>query len=449
MKFKDLRTFVNFLEEQGELLRIKEELDPKFEVSAAIRYGGGKTGKAVLVEKVKGYACPVVGNLLGTRERMAMAIGATGGELVDRFLLSKEDLIPPQIVDTGPIKEVVVRDNINLLENMPVLTNHEDDVSPYITQGLVFMRDRETGFNTMGVHRLQVKSNDRLGIFLASSTSTEIFRKAEKSGEALDVVVVIGVDPITLLSSIVWAPFGDKFEVAGALRGSPLEMVRAETVDIAIPAHAMFALEGKILPRVRDVEGPFGESTGYYITADNPVIKIDAITHQRDPIYPVFIPWDKEDDIILDVTFTPYIYNQLKKMHPSIVGVKLFGIAGVAVISIDKRYEAEPREILYSILSTYKYLKIAMVVDGDVEVDSEKDVAWAWGTRFYPERDLILVDSVSGSPIDPTAEGNENIVSKLGIDATKPLYQRERFRKVDSPIEVKEKIRRLFKTYLP
>ncbi len=448
MTFKDLRTFVDFLKEQGELLKIEDVLDSKFDVSAAIRHGAKMTGKAIYIDRVKGYDCPVVGNLLGSKKRMAIALGATEEELGNKMFLNEKDLIAPETVDTGAVKDVIINQDINLFEIMPVLTYHENDASPYITQGIVFMKDRQTGFETMGVHRLQVKGKDRLGALFDRGTSAEILRNAEGRGEPLEVAVVIGVDPATLLASILIAPFGDKFGMAGALRGVPMDMVQAEKVDLKIPAQAMFALEGKIIPGLREAEGPFGESTGYYFTGENPVIQIETVTHQRFPIYPVFVPWDKEDETILNLTNNPHILKKLRGAFPSIVDMKMIFSGGMAFISINKRYEGEPREILYSVLSTNHMLKIAMIVDDDVDLESQKELAWAAGTRCFPEKDVILLESVSGMAIDPTARGKDFAVSKLGIDATRPLSNKEDFRKVAPPPDVQEKIMLLFEKYL-
>ncbi|SPD74491.1 conserved hypothetical protein [uncultured Desulfobacterium sp.] len=361
MKFNDLKLFVDFLEEHGELIRVEEPLDSKFEVSAAIRHGAKMTDKAILVEKVKGYGFPVVGNLLGTKKRLGLAIGATEEDVVSRLLIKEEDLIPSKTVDKGPVKDIIIRNDIDLFKTLPVLTYHEGDVSPYITQGVVFMKDRESGLETMGVHRLQVKSKNRLGGFFTGKTSSEVIRNAEKRGEALEIAIAIGVDPSTLLASVFWAPFSDKFGIAGAFRGSPLELVQAETVDLKIPANAMFVLEGKIIPGLKETEGPFGESNGYYVTAQNPVIEIAAITHRKNPIYPVFIPWDREDGTILDLLVTPYIHKNIKSVFPSIANIKLFFTAGFAVIQIRKRYESEPRELIYFILSTVPFIKIGRI----------------------------------------------------------------------------------------
>jgi len=448
MAFGDLRTFIDFLEEKGELLKIEEGLDPKFEVSTAIRLGARMTDKAIFVNKVNGYTCPVIGNLLGTKKRLGMALGVSDEDLVDKLLVKERDFIPSKTVDTGPVKEIIIRNDVDLLKTLPVLTYHEEDASPYITQGIVFMKDKKSGLETMGVHRLQVKGKNRLGILLGSKTSSEILRNVEESGASLEVAVAIGVDPATLLASVLWAPFADKFSIAGAFRGYPLDLVKAEAVDLKIPAQAMFVLEGKVIPGLRETEGPFGESNGYYITAENPVIEIDAITHQKNPVYPVFVPWDKEDGTILDLLSTPHIHKNVKSVFPSIVDIKLFFMAGFAIISIKKRYETEPRELLHFLLSSVSYIKIAMVVDDDVDLESQKEINWAMGTRCSLDKDIILMDSVSGSPLDPTAKGNGFIVSKLGLDATMPLNRLDAFRKIKPPPEVQQKILTLFEKYL-
>ncbi|SPD72429.1 conserved hypothetical protein [uncultured Desulfobacterium sp.] len=448
MTFRDLRTFVDFLDKNGELIRIEETLDSKFEVSAAIRHGAKMTDKAILVEKVKGYHCPVVGNLLGTKKRLALAIGAAEEDIINKLLIKEKDLIPSKTIDKGPVKENIISNDIDLFKTLPILTYHEDDASPYITQGIVFMKDRESGLETMGVHRLQVKGKNRLGGFFTGKTSSEIIRKAEKRGEALEIAIAIGVDPSTLLASVIWAPFADKFGIAGAFRGSPLELVQAETVDLKIPAHAMFVLEGKIIPGLKETEGPFGESNGYYITAENPVIEINAITHQKNQIYSVFVPWDREDGTMLDLFATPHIHKSIKSVLPSLVDIKLFFTAGFAIVSIKKRYESEPRELLYFLLSTVPFIKIAMVVDEDVDLESQKEINWAMGTRCFPDRDIIVMDSVTGSPLDPTAKGKDFVVSKFGLDATKPLDKINDFKKIRPPEEVQKRITTLFEKYL-
>ena len=448
MLFNDLRSFVDRLDEQGELLRIKERLDPEFEVSAAIRHGAKMTDKAIFVENVKGYDCPVVGNLLGTKKRMGMAIGADEKDAVNKLLVKEEDLIPCETVTTGPVKDMIIRGDIDLFKILPVLTYHELDASPYITQGIVFMKDRESGVETMGVHRLQVKGRNRLGMLFGSKTSSEILSSADRRGESLEIAVAIGVDPATLMASVFWAPFGNKFDIAGALRGAPLELVKAETVDLRVPAQAMFVLEGKIIPGLRETEGPFGESNGYYITAENPVIEIEAITHRKDPIYPVFVPWDKEDKNLLDLLATPHVHKNVKGLFPSVIDVKLFFDAGFAIISLKKRTETEPRELLYYILSTINFIKVAMVVDEDVHLESQGEINWALGTRCFMEKDVILMESVGGNKLDPTAKGKDFVLTKLGLDATKPLSKKDDFIKVAPPHDVQIKISRLFENYL-
>ena len=282
MSFKSLRNFIERLEREGEIIRVKDKLSPRFEIAAFFEILGKKEGNpAAIIENVEGYDIPVVGNLLGSKRRLAMALETDEDNIFKDFSRINEKGLPPEIISPAPVKDVVIDKDIDILRDFPVLTYHEKDAGPYITQGIVFSKDPESGNRTMGVHRLQVKGKNRLGIFLASKTSTEYFHNAEEKGKPLNVAIAIGVDPVILIASVSWSPFGDKLTLAGTLRREPLELTPAESVDLEVPANAMIVMEGKILPNLREKEGPFGESTGYYITAQNPVIEITTITQRR------------------------------------------------------------------------------------------------------------------------------------------------------------------------
>ncbi len=200
MAYTDLRDFIKRLEQEGEIIKIKDTLSPRFEISALFEELGKREGNpAAIIESVEGYDIPVVGNLLGSRKRIALALETEEENIFQKYSELNDNPIPPRIVSQAPVKEVILNKNIDILKHLPVLTNHEKDAGPYITQGIVFSKDPETGSKTMGVHRLQVKDKDKLGIFLASKTSTEYFRKAEENGRPLNVAIAIGVEPVILL----------------------------------------------------------------------------------------------------------------------------------------------------------------------------------------------------------------------------------------------------------
>lgn len=169
----------------------------------------------------------------------------------------------------------------------------------------------------MGVHRMQVQSKNQLGVQLVSRTSIEYLLRAEERGIALEAAIVLGVHPCILIASMAWVPFGEnKLALAGSLLGKPVKVVKGETVDLEFPADAMIVLEGKFIPSLRREEGPFGESTGYYITTSSPVVEIHLAYHQLEPVYPVFQPWTYEDDTIFSFAWGGEIIAQLKKIFP-------------------------------------------------------------------------------------------------------------------------------------
>lgn len=239
----DLLGFLKVLEEEGELVHITEEVDPKYEVAAVIKEAGKRGGPALLFECVKGYAMPVAGNLLGTARRLALALETQPGKEYETYLERKKQPVEPIVIDQGPIHETVYTgEAVDIPGMLPVLTYHEHDVGPYLTQGVVVMRDPETGRQTMGIHRIQVRGPRRLGLYLASRASSEFLRKAEQKGESLDVAIVVGVPPSVLLAAVAWFPFGDKLALAGGLRGAAVPLVRGRTVHVDYPAQAMIAI---------------------------------------------------------------------------------------------------------------------------------------------------------------------------------------------------------------
>jgi 2,5-furandicarboxylate decarboxylase 1 len=446
MAYQDLRDFLNRLDGEGELLRIPEELDPRFEIAALVKELGRRRGPAILVEKVKGHTTPMAGNLLGTRRRLALALETEEGAFIEEYLERKKRALAPKKVTQGLVKQVIVRDNIDIPAFLPVLTYHSEDASPYITQGLVFMKDPETGAQTMGIHRIQVKGGDRLGMFLASKTSNEFLRKAEERGKPLEVAIAIGLDPTWLIAATAWMPFGDKFQLAGGLRGEPAELIAAETVDLDIPAHAMFVLEGEVQPGVREEDGPFGEANGYYVTANSPVVKVKAITHQREPIYSAFIPWSAEDGLIFGFAYGSEFYRMLQAEVPSVCGLNLTNVGATAVIAIKEAEKEKVKRALDFALKNFPFTKKAVVVDDDVDIYDPEEVDWAIAWRSQPDEDVIMLSGVGGHPLDLTKR--EGLTSKIGLIAIKPSGREQEFKKITPPEGSMEKAKGLARKYL-
>jgi 2,5-furandicarboxylate decarboxylase 1 len=448
MPYEDVRAFLNRLESKGELIRIKEELDPKYEVAAVLHELGQKDSPAVFFEKVKGYDVPVAGNLFGRRRRFALALETEEGDIEGKLDRGKGAPIAPVMVEEAAVKQVILKDEIDLLKVIPILSHSEKDAGPYITQGVLFLKDPETGDRTMGVHRMQAKGKDGICAYISSLGKSFVFlQKAEAKDQPLEAAIAIGNDPVVVMAAVAYLPLGDKFGLAGGLRGEPMKLVKAETVDLDVPANAMFVLEGEILPHVREVDGPFGESLGYYTTINSPVIQIKAITHQREPIYTVFPPYSVEQELMYELNFVPEMRRMLKMSIPSLQDVTYIYTLATLVLSIKKGKGWEGRQALYTALSMGPLVKFAIVVDDDVNIHDFRELACALAGRAQPEEDAVLFSGIYGHELDPSCK-EDFVSSKMGLDATKPLEHPEHFEMARPPHPARDKAKKILRGYL-
>lgn len=458
--YKELNGFLKRLEKEGELIRVKDALSTKWEICAATREITRGTGAAVLFENVKGYKAPVVTNLLGRASRLGLALGVSEKNLAKTYQERRKKLIKPRILSHAPVQQVVIDKDVDILKAIPALIHHQRDVSPYMSCSATISKDPETGIQTMGLHRVQVKGKDTLGIFLATPPLSHYLTRAERLGKPLQIAVACGMDPVTYLTSCQFFPLGqNKFHLAGALAGQPIEMVKAKTVDLYVPAHAQFILEGEMILNRRDTEGPFGESTGYYFTYKNPVVKIKAITHRRHPIYQSLIPWGDEESVLMDFSRAEGLMPSLKQSLPDVkaLDVAYKGMGQVAWVQIEKKRDDDAVKVINHLLPSNSFLKLVVVVDKDVNIHDNNEVFWALATRVHFDKNVVIKTGMPGSMIDPATEGGERThdtsllvtqTTKMGIDATKPLKELIRYERIDVPEDVKKRIARKMKQYI-
>lgn len=445
MAHTDLRSFLAGLE--GDVVRIAEPFLPRFEMAALLRELGPDC-PAVLFEKVPGYAgARVSGNLIGSRRRMALALGTQEEALAATYLERKAQVLEPVAAGSNaPVKERVHYAPLDVASILPVLTHYENDVAPFITSGVVLCRDPASGRRGMGIHRMMVKGGNRLGIFLANPPLSVFHANAEAQGKPLDVAVALGVDPALLIASVVkQGPLGpDKMAVAGALRGEPVPLARAETVDVEVPAQAEIVIEGRVLPGVREMEGPFGENTGYYFANNSPVMEVTAITHRRDFIYPGLCPWTADVDMLLSLAAGAELLGQLRGLVRGAVDLELIGgtIGFSAVVAVDgkacPRHEA--RRLAHLALNLDRRLKTVTVVDDDIDIRDPRQVSWALATRCQPQRDTLIIGGTEGYVIDPSVVDGTG--SKIGFVATRG--DGAQFDKIDMPRAAVDKARRVW-----
>ncbi|HEY7163228.1 MAG TPA: UbiD family decarboxylase [Candidatus Binatia bacterium] len=431
MPFRDLREFISYLEEQKELRRIRKAVDTKYEIAAYIRKTSDIRGPALLFENVNGWRIPVAGGVFATRKRALLALETSDKECAGKFQYALDHLTPPRAVASGPCKEIILKGDDADLSRFPIPIFSEGDSGPFITAGLVISKDPESGRSNTSIYRLQVHDSRRLGV-KAQQLQRQL-RIAETRGEPLPVAIAIGTDPVLTLASQWDAPYGvDELELAGGLRREPVEVVRAETVDLMVPATAEIVIEGTIRPKTREIEGPFGEVGGYSTPKfPKPVIEVTAITHRKNPIFHAALTGlpTTENHILRQIPMEATYYWELKKRHPGVTAVH-FPAAGailfLVVIAMKQTYLFEARNAIASMFATRRN-KIIIVVDDDVDIYDMEKVMWAVATRSRPEEDVVIFPRLSTSGMDPSAfrlEGTDSFWnSGLGIDATKPFGQ--------------------------
>jgi 2,5-furandicarboxylate decarboxylase 1 len=422
MPFNDLREFLTLLEDKGELLKTKKPVDVKFQISSYIRKTSDQRGPALFFENVKGFDVPVLGGLFATRDRAFLALETTPQDYVNKFQNALERLLPPKLVSSGPCKEVIKTGSKVDLTQLPIPIFSEHDPAPFITLGLCISRDPKNGGKNTSIYRLQVKGKNRLGI-MAQHLVRQLI-EAEALGQGLPVAIAIGTDPVLPLATQWMAPYGtDELALAGALRGSPVEVVKAETVDLEVPATAEIIIEGTVLPNIRDVEGPFGEVSGYYTPSNpKPLIEISAITHRKNAIYQAALTGmpTTENHILKQLPLEATFYWNLKKEFPGVTAVH-FPAAGtvgmISVIAMKQAYECEARNVIATMLGSRRN-KITIVVDDDVDIYDMEKVLWAIATRTQADEDVVIFPRLVATAMDPSVH-KLRVGSGLGIDATK------------------------------
>ncbi|MBI4529272.1 MAG: UbiD family decarboxylase [Deltaproteobacteria bacterium] len=440
---KDLRQFLDMLKKNGELLSITDEVDPRFEISEFLRQVDKAGGPALLFEKVKGNSARIAGNLVGTRRRLALAFGAQSDlELLEMYQKRRARRMTPRTVRSGPVKEVVIKGEKKVdLNALPIPTYHEGDGGPYVTCGILAAKDPVSGLRSMGLHRLHIKGPRRVGVHLSNPPISRFAAEAEEKKKPLDVAISLGVHPIILLASIVSSPTEDKVAIASSLMGSPISLVKGETVNAEAPADAEVVIEGRILPNVREKEGPFGETSGYYFSDESHVIEVTAITHRESPIIQALHPTVHEVSLLGGPAGEAEMTRMLKERGFAVTALAITPSSNRThvAISIQKKHESEPRQLLHFILSGVPYIKHAVVVDDDVNVNDAEDIEWAVATRFQGDLDLVVIPDMRARSIDPSKKQG-NFMTKVGLDATVPLPLRERFKRITVPLEVTEKV---------
>jgi 2,5-furandicarboxylate decarboxylase 1 len=429
MTVRDVREYLALLGEHGEAVTVDAEVDPNWEVGLLARRLMDRQGPAVVLRHVRGATMPVVMNLFSNRHRVALALGVEEQDLLDHWLRAIARPVPPVMVDQAPCQEMVQTGG-ELLADLPRIIWNRGDAGPYITFGLTISKDPDTQMPNLGIYRIQIKDHNRLGINAGPATHAgQAHDKAELQGDSLPVAVAIGGDPSLYLASQAPRSYPtDEVALAGALRGEAVPMVKCITVDLEVPAHAEIVLEGHYLAHTKQMEGPFGEFTGYYSgAAERGVIELTAITRRRDALFVATYEGKPPTNthVLHSMAREPVWYTMLKRdICPTIndINVTYGGSSGLHVIvSMRTHREGHARNVGLELIKV-STIKHVVIVDEDIDVRDPVAVEWAIATRVQADRDIIIIPNLAGMPLDPSQPRiPTGLGAKMIVDATLPL----------------------------
>jgi UbiD family decarboxylase len=390
-------------------------------------YGPRRRYPILLFEKVAGSDIPIVANAVASRRALAFALDTTERGLAAEYARRIKDYIKPVVVADPPFRARVLRGADVDLGALPIPEYFPGDAGRYLTAGMLVARDPDTGVETEGYHRFQVKGRTKMGVSLHSRRRMfEYQRRAEAKGQALPCAIVLGLHPLVSMGSLAYPPPDiGKFEVVGGLLGEPLVVSPCLAADLHVPATAEIVIEGEILPEVREPEGPFGEFTGYFSRRSTQhVFEARAITMREHPWFQSIGSGRAGDHITtLGLVREAEITNAVSRVIPNVTGVHvpLSGTSSfTAYVAIKQSRPGEAKHVIPIVLGVDHYLKLVIVVDDDIDVFDESDVMWAVATRMQADRDLVVISGSLGAMLDPSAD-DRGVTAKLGVDATRPF----------------------------
>ncbi len=478
MKHSDLRSFISLLEQQGELVRIKQEVDPNLEMTEISDRTLCAKGPALLFENPKGYSMPVLCNLFGTPKRVAIGMGQDSvaalrdvGELL-AFLKQPEppkdlrDLwdkrhdfkqvlnMPVKSVKKAPCQDIVIEGDQVDLGQIPIQTCWPGDVAPLITWPLVITRGPDKERQNLGIYRMQKLAKNKLIMrWLAHRGGALDYRdwQIKHPGKPYPVAIALGADPATTLGAVTPVPDSlSEYAFAGLLRGEKTSVVTCLGSDLQVPATAEIILEGYLQPGEEADEGPFGDHTGYYNEVERfPVLTVERITHRKDPIYhSTYTGRPPDEPAILGVALNEVFVPILQKQFPEITDFYLPAEGcsyRMALVSMKKQFPGHAKRVMlgvWSFLRQFMYTKFIIVTDEDIDIRNWEDVIWAITTRMDPTRDTVMIDN---TPIDylDFASPISGLGSKMGLDATNKMpgeTDREWGQPITMDAQVKQRI---------
>ncbi len=457
---KDMRDYIAQCEEQGLLKRIKAEVDWDLELSHIAKMNEERQGPALLFENVKGHESPVLTSIVTTSRRLAMIMGQPGEtsllEIMRHWVNTGDQRVPPKWVDNAPCKENIMKgDDIDLYK-FPVPKYYPMDGGQYYgTAHYIVSKDPDTGWVNLGTYRSQLLDKKTLGTQFIKGKHADIhLKKYQAMKKPMPVASIIGGDPMLfIMGAARLSAFVSEYEVAGAFRGAPIEVVQGETVDLPIPANAEIVVEGEVDPEAFREEGPFGEYTGYYSgvgTDPRNYIDVKCVTYRNNPVFCGTTVGRAVTDthMTLALSYGATLWQQLHDMKiPGIQAVYCPPEAAgrfLAIISVKTMYPGHADQVLTAAISTEMGaygLKTVIVVDDDIDPTDIPRVMYALSFRFQPNRSQVIKRGRS-TPLDPSLPIDQrDITGRLLLDATIPYEWRHKPIPIELDPDMVEKVK--------
>ena len=427
------RSFVEKLDRQGELTRIKKEVSTEYEMAGIMV---AMNEKPVFFEKIKESEIPVVGGLVSSTDLIAKAFGVEKTKVIQKLYKAMNNPVKPEVVDEGECQEVVEKD-VDLTK-LPIMRYTKKDGGKYIPSAIAIIKDPELGRNTC-FHRLMLIDKNRFVARFVENRGT--YNALQKTGGELDIAFCIGNTTSVLLAAATsLAPGVDELGMANALE--KLELVKCKTIDIEVPKDCEIVIEGRVTKEMTS-EGPFLDLTGIVDKErQQPIVEIKCITHRKNPIYQTVLAGKNEHKFLMGLPRTPTIFNEVNKVcECKDVYITPGGCSWLhAVVQIKKKSPDDGKKTIEAAFKGHKSLKHCVVVDEDINIYDPHDVEWAIATRFQANRDAVIIPNQMGSSLDPSgdlSEGKKAMTCKMGLDATIPKtgtgkgFDKQKYREVD------------------
>jgi len=409
------REYLKKIDEEGLLRKVNVEVSKKLEISGILKK---VEPTPVMFNNIKESEFRLVGNMFCTKNVIASYFGVTPADLIPMLSRAIKECSEPEIISNAPCQEVI-ESKIDL-DKIPILFHCEKDGGNYISSAVVITRDPDYGQN-MDFHRAMQFSKDKFATRIVRGR--HFYKFLEKNGE-LDVAFCIGNTPNVLIAGATSVDIGvDELYIANALE--PVKVVKANSVDLLIPAEAEFILEGRVYMEEKHSEGPFVDLTETYdIVREEPVFEVKKITHRKDAIWQALLPGALEHKILMGMPREPTIFNKVNEAGVKCLDVNINpgGCSWLhAIVQIDKKSEEDGKKAINSAFAGHSSCKHVFIVDKDIDIYNPLSVEWALATRFQGDTRMVIKDKEPGSSLDPSAEPGTKMTTKIGFDLTKPL----------------------------